>query len=123
MKQKEILLHRAEIVWIVKTKENPNYDFCEKFYGEEPYLVVLFKKNVDTRKFDSDSNIIEVDNQKNFVEVIFNALENDKVVIVYLENVKENYLEYMHFEFFHIIPDTQICQTVFTLNEMEEKPL
>ena len=64
-----------------------------------------------------------MDNQKNFVEVILNALENDKVVIVYLENAKENYISYMQFEFFHIIPDTQICQTVFTLNEMEEKPL
>lgn len=123
MKQNKIILHRAEIIWVVKTKEEPNYDFCENFYEKEPYVVVIFKKNLDTRKFDSDSNIVEVDNQKDFIEIIFNALENEKIVVVYLENAKENYISHMKFEFFHIIPDTQICEMAFRLEDMEENPL
>lgn len=118
METKVIRVHRTEIIWITKTQEEPNYDFCEKFYEKEPFMVVIRKKD-ETRKFDSDSNVIEVDNEEEFKTSIFESLENNKVVVVYRVDIKEEFVKYTQFHFLHIIPDTEICNTTVEIVEEE----
>lgn len=116
METKVITVHRAEIIWVTKTHEEPNYDFCEKFYEKEPFIVVIRRKDA-TRKFDSNSNVIEVDNEEEFDISIFESLENNKIVVVYRADIKKESEEYTQFHFFHIIPDTEICNTTFKIVE------
>lgn len=119
-KKSTIKLNRQEIVVIIKTSEEANYNWIEEFYKKEEFLVVILS---NTRKFDSDSNVIEVEEQNQFVQTIFEALENEKIVIAYNTLKTEIFPEtetIMKFQFIYAISDQEIVNVNFRLAESRE---
>ena len=86
--EKVLKLHRREIIYVVSEQEELNYEFCEKFYEKEDIIVILLDADRSKIKFDSDSNVVEVNQYEEFFKTIEESLDNGKIVIVHMNDIK-----------------------------------
>ena len=93
----KILKKRHNIIYVVPEEEGLNSDFCERFYGKKEFFIIFFK-NHKTRKFDSDSNVFESTNSKEFFEILEATIENKKIAIVAIDNPKISEEELIKYE-------------------------